>query len=86
MEKEEMEMPLFYLQISSVTHAYRGQRLLESRGIPAAVQRDSRFASARGCGYQIRVRNQDPGAVRSLLVQSGIRVLGIKDGDGNDIV
>ncbi len=74
-----------YLQISSVTHAYRGQRVLERHGIPATVQRDSRFASPRGCGYQIRIRSQDPQAVRRLLLESGIRVLGMKDGDGNDI-
>ena len=34
-----------YLQISSVTHAYRGQRILQRNGIPSLVQRDSRFAS-----------------------------------------
>ena len=74
-----------YLQISSVTHAYRGQRILAQNGIPSNVQRDSRFSSNRGCGYQIRVKHQNPTAIRDLLLQSGIRVLGIKDGNGNDI-
>lgn len=74
-----------YLQISSVTHAYRGQHILERYGIPSTVQRDNRFASPRGCGYQIRIRGQNPQRVRTLLLESGIRVLGIKDGDGNDI-
>ncbi len=74
-----------YLQISSVTHAYRGQRLLERIGIPSNVQRDSRFSSGRGCGYQIRLRSQNPQEIRNYLLQSGIRVLGIKDGNGNDL-
>jgi len=75
-----------YLQISSVTHAYRGQRLLERNGIPSSVQRDSRFASSRGCGYQIRVKHQNPVVIRDLLLRSGIRVLGVKDGNGNDLL
>ncbi len=75
-----------YLQISSVTRAYQGQRILERHGIYAAVQRDSRFASQQGCGYQLRLRRQDPRAARELLAQEGVRVLGIKDGDGNDLL
>ena len=74
-----------YLQISSVTHAYRGQRILQRNGIPSHVQRDSRFASPLGCGYQLRLRGQDPELARQLLLNEGIRVLGGKDGDGNDL-
>ena len=74
-----------YLQISSVTHAYRGQRILWQNGIPSHVQRDIRFASPFGCGYQLRLRGEDPEKARALLLQEGIRVLGGKDGDGNDL-
>jgi len=74
-----------YLQISSVTHAYRGQRILQRNGIPSLVQRDSRFASPLGCGYQLRLRGQDPEKAREILLREGIRVLGGKDGDGNDL-
>ena len=74
-----------YLQISSVTHAYRGQQILQQNGIPAHVQRDSRFASPRGCGYQLRLRGQNPELARQILLAEGIRVLGGKDGNGNDL-
>ena len=74
-----------YLQISSVTHAYRGQRILQQNGIVSQVQRDSRFASSLGCGYQLRLRSQDPERARQILLREGIRVLGGKDGDGNDL-
>lgn len=74
-----------YLQISSVTHAYRGQQILQRNGINAQVQRDSRFASAKGCGYQLRLRRQDPELARRILLEEGIQVLGGKDGDGNDL-
>ena len=74
-----------YLQISSITHAYRGQQILQRHGIFSQIQRDSRYASPRGCGYQLRLRRQDPTYARQLLLAEGVRVLGGKDGDGNDL-
>ena len=47
-----------FLNVSSVTNAMRGQRLLESNGIRAIVSRALEPDGTNGCGYSIRVENR----------------------------
>ena len=56
-----------FLNVSSVTNAMRGQRLLESNGIRAIVSRALEPDGTNGCGYSIRVENRDVDRAEKLI-------------------
>ncbi len=59
-------MKTVYLTFRSVTHGQRGERLLRGRGIPCNLTRTPRWMEARGCGYSLRLSEQD--ALRAAAV------------------
>ncbi len=63
------------LVVRSVTSAMRGQKLLESSGISAYVQRNSN----QGCGYGIRISG-DVSKAAGILAGAGIKVVEIQGG------
>ena len=48
-----------YITFRSVTHAQRGERILEERGIRCVLQRTPRWMEEQGCGYCLRLRTND---------------------------
>ena len=59
-----------YITFRSVTVAQRGEAVLRSGGIYCALQRTPRWMEERGCGYCLRLRQQDwPNAVMLLQQQ-----------------
>lgn len=60
------------IPVSSLTYAFKGQKVLERYGYKAWAGRDHNRVS--GCGYQLTVRG-DPEKAKELLVQYGIRLV-----------
>lgn len=65
-------MKFYYVTFRSVTHAQRGERVLQSQGIRCTLQRTPRWMEVQGCGYSLRLWTADvmPG-VRALQ-QAGV--------------
>ena len=60
-------MRVFYITFRSVTHAQRGERLLQQRGIRCALQRTPRWMEEQGCGYCLRLNQEDGAAAVQVL-------------------
>ncbi len=67
----------YVLAVRSSTSAMRGQRILESKGIPAEIQRSSASASQKGCGYGIKIVGDLTTAV-NILNSEGVEVVEIR--------
>lgn len=67
-------------QVSSVTAAMRGKKILERNGIKAYMSRTIRDDGKNGCGYSLMVVENADRAQR-LLQSSGIRIRDIRKGD-----
>lgn len=65
-------MRFSFITFRSVTHAQRGERLLQSKGIRAALQRTPRWMEAQGCGYSLRVMTENVEWAVQLLRQNGV--------------
>lgn len=61
-----------YITFRSVTHAQRGERILEERGIRCALQRTPRWMEEQGCGYCLRLREQELSRAGELLRKSRV--------------
>ena len=48
-------MKFYYITFRSVTHAQRGERVLQNAGIRCTLQRTPRWMEAQGCGYSLRL-------------------------------
>lgn len=56
-----------YITFRSVTYAQRGEAVLRAAGVPGALQRARAWMRERGCGYCLRLReDQLPRAVEAL--------------------
>ena len=53
----------------SVTPAQRGQRVLQKAGVSSMLQRTPRWMEERGCGYCLRLRQEDTKRAVDLLRQ-----------------
>ena len=61
-----------YITFRSVTHAQRGERILEEWGIRCALQRTPRWMEEQGCGYCLRLREQELSRAGELLKKSRV--------------
>ena len=52
-------MRYYYITFRSVTHAQRGEQLLNQQGIRCALQRTPRWMEEKGCGYSLRLDTAD---------------------------
>ena len=60
-------MKFYYITFRSVTHAQRGERVLNGAGIGCTLQRTPKWMEQQGCGYSLRLRHPDAvGAVAVL--------------------
>lgn len=66
--------------VGSLTHALRGQKLLERYGYSAWASRDH-HPSRHGCGYQLTVKG-DAQQARQLLLAHGIRLVSSEPSEG----
>ena len=48
-----------FITFRSVTFGQRGQRVLEQAGIHCTLQRTPRWMEQQGCGYYLKLRNED---------------------------
>ena len=62
-----------YITIRSVTHAQRGEGILSGAGIRCAMQRTPRWMEEQGCGYCLRLRQQELAGARELLANNGVQ-------------
>lgn len=67
------------LVVRSVTNAIKGQKILQSNGIEAYVQRNTSPVSRQGCGYVLKIGGNVQTAV-NLLMNAGIKVVEIQGG------
>ena len=56
----------------SVTYAQRGQRVLRDQEIYGYLQRTPRDLSQKGCGYCLRIREEDPQEALNYLEENQI--------------
>ena len=52
-------MKFYYITFRSVTHAQRGEKLLNRNGFRCSLQRTPRWMEAQGCGYSLRIWARD---------------------------
>lgn len=71
----------FYFTFRSVTAAQRGQRLLSSAGISAAIQRTPATLSVHGCGYCLRVSSRWVEQAAKTLRGSGVQRCYVRNGE-----
>lgn len=65
-------MKFYYITFRSVTHAQRGEKLLNQRDIRCTLQRTPRWMEEQGCGYCLRVWTQEIGPAVELLREGRI--------------
>lgn len=68
-------MESMYFNVSSVTNAMRGKKLLEKYGIHGYINRTVDEEGSNGCGYSLLVSG-DVALAEKLLTGAGIRIRG----------
>lgn len=53
-------MNYYFMTFRSVTHAQRGEKLLQKEGIRCTLQRTPRWMEEKGCGYSLRIWTNEP--------------------------
>lgn len=53
--QEEIAMKFYYITFRSITHAQRGDRILQKEGIRCILLRTPKWMEERGCGYCLRI-------------------------------
>ena len=56
----------------SVTTAQRAEEALRRTGVECAIQRTPKWMEEKGCGYSVRLQQEDVMAAAVLLRQAGI--------------
>ncbi len=62
--------------LSSVTYALKGKKILENEGIKVSLVKSGNIKELRGCGYGLKISSEQKEKAESLLVSSGIRIIG----------
>ena len=65
-------MKFYYITFHSVTHAQRGEKLLNRNGFRCSLQRTPRWMEAQGCGYCLNLWTNEPD--RALELLEGARI------------
>ena len=60
-------MKFYYVTFRSVTHAQRGEELLQKAGIRCTLLRTPRWMEAQGCGYCLRLWTAEVGPALQIL-------------------
>ena len=77
-------MRLFYITFRSVTHAQRGERLLQEANYRCALMRTPRWMEEQGCGYALKLWTKDIEGAAALLREnhSILRKIYVQHRDG----
>ena len=65
--------------VKSITHAMRGQSLLNSYNIKNTMERNIYAVEKYGCGYGLRVREMDLNRALKLLSENDFKIVEITD-------
>lgn len=65
-------MRSYYVTFRSVTHAQRGERVLQNEKIHCTLQRTPRWMEAQGCGYSLRLWTEDVRTGVDALRKAGV--------------
>ena len=66
-------MKICMITFRSVTPAQRGESLLKRAGIDCALHRTPRWMEEQGCGYSLRLRQEDGLPAAELLRQNQVQ-------------
>ena len=77
-------MRSYFVTFRSVTYAQRAERILKDGGLRCTLQRSPSVLEERGCGYGLKLRQQDGPGAMALLRRAGVplRKVYIWDADG----
>ena len=82
-------MKSYFVTFRSVTFAQRGESVLKKAGISCVLQRTPRWMEAQGCGYCLRLREQDGTRGVELLRQKQVPLRKVylqgEDGDIREV-
>ena len=67
-------MHFFFITFRSVTFAQRGEKLLNQRGHRVSLMRTPRWMEEQGCGYALKIWNNDILTVVKLLRENKIQL------------
>lgn len=65
-------MSVYFITFRSVTLAQRGEGVLRKRGIRSQLQRTPRWMEERGCGYCLRLTQEDIAVAAESLRGAGV--------------
>ena len=65
-------MKYCYITFRSITYGQQGERLMQKNRIQAVLLRTPGWMEKKGCGYCLRLRNQDVAAAVGLLREKGV--------------
>lgn len=65
-------MKFYYITFRSVTHAQRGERVLQNEKIRCTLQRTPRWMEVQGCGYSLRLWTEDVRTGVDALRKAGV--------------
>lgn len=71
-------MKKLFIVTGSVTYAFRGRDLLQSKGYRATAKKIQNLIKGAGCGWGVVVENDFESAL-ALLRQNGIKILGVSE-------
>ena len=74
-------MAVAVIQVSSVTYALRGQKILRSMGIKTEIQRTTDKTKGKSCSYSIIIPADKAPEAESVLLKHGIRIIGQSERD-----
>ena len=77
-------MAMAVIQVSSVTYALRGQKILRSMGIKAEIQRTTEKVKGKSCSYSIIVPEGKKADAEKILTKNGIRMIGHSEREVTD--
>ena len=75
----ESEMDKIIVNIKSITHAHKAQKILKSNGIPSNLKKSTTPDGTSGCGYSLYIDNKFDNAV-SLLEKYKIPIASVRNG------
>ena len=67
------------LIFSSITYALKAQGIFDKNGIRSKLEKLKKEQSLNGCGYGLKIRNQDVIKAKNAVESNGIRIIDIID-------
>lgn len=82
-------MNYYFITFRSVTHAQRGEKVLQKEGVRCTLQRTPRWMEEKGCGYSLRIWVREPVQAVAALRTAGVPLRKVylqrEDGDMEEL-